>query len=54
MLGKLSSGSSRCTSLDLDHAGVAYAATELHKANAVVLIVLDFVPHLEFASFLRR
>ena len=47
----LSSGSSRCACLDLDHAGVAYLVTEYHKANACVLIVLAFVPYLEFAQF---
>ena len=49
----LSSRSSRCACLDPDHTEVAYLATEEHKANAVILIVLAFVPHLEFASFLR-
>ena len=43
-----------CACLDLDHTGDAYLATEQHKANAVVLIVLAFVPHLEFASFIRK
>ena len=44
----LSSGSNRCACLDLDHIGVAYLVNEQHKANAVVLIVFIFVPHLEF------
>ena len=49
----LSSGSRRCVCFDLDHTAAAYSATEYHKAIAVVLIVLAFVPHLEFVSFLR-
>ena len=31
----LSSGSSGCACLDLDHTGVSYLAAEWHKANAV-------------------
>ena len=50
----LSSGSSRCTCLDLDHTGVAYLATEYHKINDIVMIVLAFVPHLEFDSFFMK
>ena len=45
----LSSGSSRCACLDFDHTGVAYLAS-----IKPMLIVLAFVPHLEFASFLRK
>ena len=50
----LSSGSSRCAYLDLDHTRAAFSAIEQHNANAVVLIVLSVVPHLEFANFLMR
>ena len=50
----LSSRSCRCVCFDLDHTGVPYSATEQHKTNAVVLIVLAFVHHLELVSFFRR
>ena len=48
------SGFSICTCADLTHTGVAYSVTKLHKANAVVLIVLEFVPHFELDSFFNR
>ena len=33
---------------------VPHIQLEYHKAKAVVLIVLAFVPHLEFANFFSR
>ena len=33
-----------CVCADLAHTGAAYSATEYHKSNASVLIVLAFVP----------
>ena len=50
----LSSESSLYTCVDLTHTGAAYSVTEYPSANAVVLIVLALVPHLELDSFLRR
>ena len=45
-----SSRSSMSAYVDLVHTGAAYSAIELHRASAVVLIVLAFVPHFELAN----
>ena len=50
----LSSESSLKACADFAHTGAAYSATEYLSGNAVVLIVLALVPHLELDSFLRR
>ena len=40
--------------VNLAHTGAAYSAIEWHRASAVLLIVLEFVPHFELANFFKR
>ena len=40
-----SSGSNMSAYVDLTHTGAVYSAIESHRASALVLIVLAFVPH---------
>ena len=49
-----SSGSRGYECDDRAHTGAAYSAVKYYRDSAVVLIVLAFVPHLEFASFFGR
>ena len=49
-----SSGSNTYAYVDLAHTGSAYTAIEEHRVNAVVLIVLAFVPYFELANFFKR
>ena len=47
-------GSSMIAYVDLAHTGIPDSAIDKYRASAVLLIVLAFVPHFEFANFFKR